>query len=41
MPLTGGSSDRGTRESSGELTNLANGGTILPNGRVYGTTGHL
>uniref|UniRef100_A0A3Q4N6S4 Phosphate transporter n=1 Tax=Neolamprologus brichardi TaxID=32507 RepID=A0A3Q4N6S4_NEOBR len=38
MPLTGGSSDRVTRESSSELTNLANGGTILPNGRVYGRT---
>uniref|UniRef100_A0A3Q0SY59 Phosphate transporter n=1 Tax=Amphilophus citrinellus TaxID=61819 RepID=A0A3Q0SY59_AMPCI len=27
MPLTGGSSERGTRDSSGELTNLANGRT--------------
>ena len=36
LPLTGGSSDRGTRTSSGELTNLANGGTVLPNGRAYG-----
>ncbi|KAM7391289.1 hypothetical protein PAMP_021989 [Pampus punctatissimus] len=38
LPLTGGSSERGTRDSSGELTNLANGSTILPNGRVYGRT---
>ncbi|TMS03392.1 Sodium-dependent phosphate transporter 2 [Larimichthys crocea] len=38
LPLTGGSSERGMRDSSGELTNLANGGTILPNGRVYGRT---
>ncbi|XP_029916205.1 LOW QUALITY PROTEIN: sodium-dependent phosphate transporter 2 [Myripristis murdjan] len=38
LPLTGGSSDRGTRNSSGELSNLANGGTVLPNGRVYGRT---
>uniref|UniRef100_A0A671XPA9 Phosphate transporter n=1 Tax=Sparus aurata TaxID=8175 RepID=A0A671XPA9_SPAAU len=38
LPLTGGSSERSTRESTGELTNLANGGTILPNGRVYGRT---
>lgn len=35
VPLTGGS-DRSTRESSGELSNQANGGTVLPNGRVYG-----
>lgn len=41
MPLTGGSSERSTRDSSGELTNLANGGTVLPNGRVYGTAGSL
>lgn len=41
LPLTGGSSERSTRESTGELTNLANGGTILPNGRVYGKTGIL
>ncbi|KAG7221381.1 hypothetical protein INR49_017257, partial [Caranx melampygus] len=38
LPLTGGSSDRSTRDSSGELTNLSNGGTVLPNGRVYGRT---
>ncbi|MEQ2208266.1 hypothetical protein XENOCAPTIV_011675, partial [Xenoophorus captivus] len=38
VPLTGGSSDRSTRESSGELANMANGGTVLPNGRVYGRT---
>ncbi|XP_008334320.1 sodium-dependent phosphate transporter 2 isoform X2 [Cynoglossus semilaevis] len=37
VPLTAGS-DRGTRQSSGELTNLANGGTVLPNGRFYGRT---
>uniref|UniRef100_A0A3P8VRN5 Phosphate transporter n=1 Tax=Cynoglossus semilaevis TaxID=244447 RepID=A0A3P8VRN5_CYNSE len=37
MPLTRGS-DRGTRQSSGELTNLANGGTVMPNGRFYGRT---
>lgn len=41
LPLTGGSSERSTRESTGELTNLANGGTVLPNGRVYGKTGIL
>lgn len=35
VPLTGGS-DRSTRDSSGELSNQANGGTVLPNGRVYG-----
>lgn len=39
LPLTGGSSERGTRDSSGELANLANGGSVLPNGRVYGKTG--
>ncbi|KAM4746449.1 sodium-dependent phosphate transporter 2 isoform 3-T4 [Anableps anableps] len=38
VPLTGGSSDRSTRDSSGELSNMANGGTVLPNGRVYGRT---
>ncbi|KAK2841043.1 hypothetical protein Q7C36_012622 [Tachysurus vachellii] len=27
-----------TRESTGELNSLANGGTVLPNGRVYGRT---
>lgn len=26
-----------TEESTGELNSLANGGTVLPNGRVYGT----
>lgn len=36
VPLTGGSSDRITRDSSGELSNQANGGAVLPNGRVYG-----
>ncbi|KAM9392575.1 sodium-dependent phosphate transporter 2 isoform 3-T4 [Pholidichthys leucotaenia] len=38
VPLTGGSSERAIRESSGELTSLSNGGTVLPNGRVYGRT---
>ncbi|XP_074495320.1 sodium-dependent phosphate transporter 2 isoform X1 [Sebastes fasciatus] len=38
LPLTGGISERSTRDSSGELTNLANGGSILPNGRAYGRT---
>ncbi|XP_044053887.1 sodium-dependent phosphate transporter 2 isoform X1 [Siniperca chuatsi] len=38
LPLTGGSSERGTRDSSGELANLTNGGSVLPNGRVYGRT---
>uniref|UniRef100_A0A674N0X5 Phosphate transporter n=1 Tax=Takifugu rubripes TaxID=31033 RepID=A0A674N0X5_TAKRU len=37
VPLTAGS-DRSTRDSSGELSNQANGGTVLPNGRVYGRT---
>ncbi|XP_030226958.1 sodium-dependent phosphate transporter 2 isoform X1 [Gadus morhua] len=37
VPLTAGS-ERGTRDSSGELNSLANGGTVLPNGRVYGRT---
>lgn len=36
LPLTGGSGDRSTRDSSGELSNQANGGAVLPNGRVYG-----
>lgn len=36
MPLTGGSSERGMRDFSGEFSNMANGGTVLPNGRVYG-----
>lgn len=35
LPLTGGS-DRSTRDSSGELSSQANGGAVLPNGRVYG-----
>lgn len=26
-----------TEESTGELNSLANGGTVLPHGRVYGT----
>ncbi|XP_068166509.1 sodium-dependent phosphate transporter 2 isoform X3 [Antennarius striatus] len=38
LPLTGGGSERGTRDSSSELTSLANGGTVLPNGRAYGRT---
>lgn len=38
VPLTGGG-DRSTRDSSGELSNQANGGTVLPNGRVYGECG--
>uniref|UniRef100_A0A8C6V2A0 Phosphate transporter n=1 Tax=Neogobius melanostomus TaxID=47308 RepID=A0A8C6V2A0_9GOBI len=37
LPLTG-STDRSTRESTGELTNQTNGGTVMPNGRVYGRT---
>ncbi|KAJ3604101.1 hypothetical protein NHX12_028842, partial [Muraenolepis orangiensis] len=37
VPLTAGS-ERSTRHSSGELNSLANGGTVLPNGRVYGRT---
>lgn len=41
VPLTGGSCDRSTRESTGELANQTNGGTILPNGRVYGNNGTL
>lgn len=40
VPLTGGS-DRGIHDSSGELSNQANGGTVLPNGRVYGKYGSL
>lgn len=39
LPLTGGSSER--RDFSGELSNLSNGGSILPNGRVYGKTGFI
>ncbi|KAG7278264.1 hypothetical protein CRUP_036341 [Coryphaenoides rupestris] len=35
VPLTAGI-ERGSRDSSGELNSLANGGTVLPNGRVYG-----
>lgn len=38
VPLTGGSSDRSARDPCGELTNMINGGTVLPNGRVYGKT---
>ncbi len=30
-----------TEESTGELNSLANGGTVLPNGRVYGTVKDL
>lgn len=30
-----------TEESTGELNSLANGGTVLPNGRVYGTENYL
>ncbi|KAK7934396.1 hypothetical protein WMY93_005292 [Mugilogobius chulae] len=37
LPLTG-STERSRRESAGELTNQANGSTVLPNGRVYGRT---
>lgn len=40
VPLTGGS-ERSTRDSSGELSNQANGGAVLPNGRVYGKHGRL
>lgn len=36
LPLTG-STDRSSG-STGELTNQANGGTVMPNGRVYGRT---
>lgn len=39
LPLTGSTSDRGPRDSGGELTNLGNGGHVLPNGRVYGNFG--
>ncbi|XP_061528082.1 sodium-dependent phosphate transporter 2 isoform X1 [Phycodurus eques] len=38
LPLTGGSSDRNARTSNTELTNLTNGGTVMPNGRVYART---
>nr|XP_057925542.1 sodium-dependent phosphate transporter 2 isoform X2 [Doryrhamphus excisus] len=38
LPLTGGSSERNPRTSNSELTNLANGGAVMPNGRVYGRT---
>ncbi|XP_037536844.1 sodium-dependent phosphate transporter 2 [Nematolebias whitei] len=38
VPLTGSSSDRSARDPSGELTNMVNGGSVLPNGRVYGRT---
>ncbi|KAJ0067666.1 hypothetical protein NL108_009784, partial [Boleophthalmus pectinirostris] len=37
LPLTG-STERSTRESTGELSNQANGSSVLPNGRVYGRT---
>ncbi|NP_001071014.1 sodium-dependent phosphate transporter 2 [Danio rerio] len=30
-----------TEESTGELNSLANGGTVLPNGRVYGRTNSM
>uniref|UniRef100_A0A6Q2ZIS2 Phosphate transporter n=1 Tax=Esox lucius TaxID=8010 RepID=A0A6Q2ZIS2_ESOLU len=35
LPLTGGSGEARRGESTGELNSLANGGTVLPNGRVY------
>ncbi|XP_077376725.1 sodium-dependent phosphate transporter 2 isoform X3 [Festucalex cinctus] len=38
LPLTGGSSERNARTSNSELTNLTNGGTVMPNGRYYGRT---
>ncbi|XP_061672038.1 sodium-dependent phosphate transporter 2 [Syngnathoides biaculeatus] len=38
LPLTGGSSERNARTSNSELTNLTNGGTVMPNGRVYART---
>ncbi|CAB1322234.1 unnamed protein product, partial [Coregonus sp. 'balchen'] len=40
LPLTGGTGGESRRggESTGELNSLANGGTVLPNGRVYGRT---
>ncbi|XP_061623453.1 sodium-dependent phosphate transporter 2 isoform X1 [Phyllopteryx taeniolatus] len=38
LPLTGGSSERNARTSNTELTNLTNGGTVMPNGRVYART---
>ncbi|XP_061837825.1 sodium-dependent phosphate transporter 2 isoform X3 [Nerophis lumbriciformis] len=38
LPLTGGSSERNARTSNSELANLANGGPVMPNGRVYGRT---
>lgn len=41
LPLTGGSSDRTTRDSSGELNNQVNGSNVLPNGRVYGKNGTI
>lgn len=43
LPLTGGGggADRSTRDSTGELSNQANGGTVLPNGRVYGKSAML
>lgn len=37
LPLTGGTGGESRRgEATGELNSLANGGTVLPNGRVYG-----
>ncbi|XP_055743812.1 sodium-dependent phosphate transporter 2-like isoform X2 [Salvelinus fontinalis] len=39
LPLTGGTGVESRRgEVTGELNSLANGGTVLPNGRVYGRT---
>uniref|UniRef100_A0AAZ3PLZ3 Phosphate transporter n=1 Tax=Oncorhynchus tshawytscha TaxID=74940 RepID=A0AAZ3PLZ3_ONCTS len=39
LPLTGGTGGESRRgESTGELNSLANGGTALPKGRVYGRT---
>ncbi|KAM9744262.1 sodium-dependent phosphate transporter 2 isoform 1-T3 [Menidia menidia] len=38
LPLTGGGGDRGARDLGGEFSSMANGGTVLPNGRVYGRT---
>ncbi|XP_077456138.1 sodium-dependent phosphate transporter 2 isoform X1 [Stigmatopora argus] len=38
VPLTGGSSERNARTSTSELANLTNGGSVMPNGRVYGRT---
>uniref|UniRef100_A0A4W5RGG9 Phosphate transporter n=1 Tax=Hucho hucho TaxID=62062 RepID=A0A4W5RGG9_9TELE len=39
LPLTGGTGGESRKgEATGELNSLANGGTVLPNGRVYGRT---